>query len=158
MYVSMCAPILRRMVVASPAIVAPSAVASPCPESSAGPTLLGRTGAQAPPAPGLGKSPSAPAAPKADADYCSKASGAPESLEALCARVDADADGWISKLDLLEATRRDGEVARLVLPGAGPGDEEDVFDALEAMFEAVAKGKRRARVADLVAQVSKTSL
>jgi Ca2+-binding EF-hand superfamily protein len=75
-------------------------------------------------------------------------------LRSTCSSIDTDANGWISKLQLVQSMQRDPEVAELVLPGvdsAGLLSNEASFDVLDATFAEMAGGRSRVRLSELVA-------
>jgi len=69
-------------------------------------------------------------------------------------RVDSDGDGVVSKLDFIAAMQGDRTVNDFVLPGldsSGLMSDEQSFDAVDAIFEAIAGGKHRVTRADFAA-------
>jgi len=78
------------------------------------------------------------------------------ALEA-CRKIDADKDGSISALELVSAARKDPQLAVLLLPGATAAvlsDEEEMVDAVDSLFEAIASGRKRITYADLADHLS----
>uniref|UniRef100_A0A7S2LU42 Poly [ADP-ribose] polymerase n=1 Tax=Zooxanthella nutricula TaxID=1333877 RepID=A0A7S2LU42_9DINO len=74
-----------------------------------------------------------------------------EEMRALCLKIDADSNGSISELELIEAVRRYPEVAAFVLPGVDPAtlmEDERAFDSIDETFERIAAGKQRIRYSD----------
>jgi len=72
---------------------------------------------------------------------------------ALCRKIDADGNGSISELELIDAVRKYPDVAAYVLPGHDPSslmEDERAFDAIDDIFEAIAAGKQRIRYSDFV--------
>jgi len=81
----------------------------------------------------------------------------PEMLD-ICRRIDADGNGNISKLELIDAVHRDPVVARYVLPGVDSNtlmSDEASFDAVDTVFDAMANGKQRVRYSDLAAHFNR---
>jgi Ca2+-binding EF-hand superfamily protein len=90
------------------------------------------------------------------------------SLRKIFQKIDADGDGSISRLELLEAARKDPEIAKLVNPaGYSPSSgmeggrilrhlfgrkgwnmDQDGFDAVSEVFGSIAGGKKRAEYND----------
>jgi Ca2+-binding EF-hand superfamily protein len=65
--------------------------------------------------------------------------------------ADSDGDGTISKLELLGAVKQHPQVAALALPWFDASrvmKDQDAFDAVHRVFDAVAAGKRRIGFAD----------
>lgn len=74
-------------------------------------------------------------------------------LRELCLRIDTDGDGYISELELINAVQRDASVAACVLPGVRISmlmSDEAVFDEVDAVFEAMAAGKKRVKYSRFV--------
>jgi len=79
--------------------------------------------------------------------------GTDARMLAICERIDADKNGSISKLELIAAVHRDTEVADLILPGRDSSllmRDEQSFDDVDAIFDAIAGGKQRIRYDDFV--------
>mmetsp|Transcript_86692 Transcript_86692/g.250373 ORF Transcript_86692/g.250373 Transcript_86692/m.250373 type:complete len:762 (+) Transcript_86692:47-2332(+) len=77
-----------------------------------------------------------------------------KELEAIYGLIDADGNGSVSKLELLDSVQRSPEVSQLVLPirpGMRALDEEDTFDMVKTVFDQVAGGKKRFDFADFEA-------
>lgn len=70
----------------------------------------------------------------------------PCELQRLFGLIDVEGGGSVSKLQLLDAVRRDPEVASLILAGVHGGlvgSDADAFDAVDRLFEAAGGGRRR---------------
>lgn len=73
-------------------------------------------------------------------------------------RIDTKLEGSFSKLDFFAAMQRDATVNRFVLPGFDSSrllSDERSYDAVDAVFEAMAGGKQRIDVLDLAAHIRK---
>jgi len=75
-----------------------------------------------------------------------------EELRRAFTLIDADQDGIISRLEFVNAVRRNPVVASLVLPNGGvcQGDDELCFDIADEAFDIVSDGKRRICLQDFV--------
>lgn len=74
--------------------------------------------------------------------------------------IDADGNGSISKLELVAAMQRSEKVDQFVLPGVDSSlvmSDERSFDIVDAIFDAIAKGKRRIDFADWQRHFSKVT-
>jgi len=81
----------------------------------------------------------------------------PEQLD-ICKRIDSDGNGFISKLELIDAVHRDPVVANYMLPGVDSSllmSDERTFDAVDSVFDTMASGKTRLRYSDLAAHFNK---
>jgi len=81
-----------------------------------------------------------------------------EEISRIFQRIDADGNGWVSKLELIDAAVRDPLVCSMILPGISSDSvmrDESSFDAADALFDSIAGGKQRIRLADFVAHFRK---
>eukprot|EP00931_Biecheleriopsis_adriatica_P061318 TRINITY_DN36872_c0_g1_i1.p1 TRINITY_DN36872_c0_g1~~TRINITY_DN36872_c0_g1_i1.p1 ORF type:complete len:944 (-),score=165.95 TRINITY_DN36872_c0_g1_i1:92-2923(-) len=79
---------------------------------------------------------------------------------ALYASIDADGDGFVSKLEFVAAMQRDSDLAAELLPGVDCSQllsDERSFDQADALFNSIAGQKRRLDFATFVAHISKAS-
>lgn len=75
-------------------------------------------------------------------------------------RIDADGNGAVSKLELIDAASRDPLICSLLLPGVSSASlmtDDASFDAADALFDSIAGGKYHIRFADLLAHFHKAS-
>lgn len=82
-----------------------------------------------------------------DADEVTK------ELREVWRRIDTDCDGYASQLDLIRSVQQHTGVAQCVLPGVDRSllmSNECSFDALDAVFHQVARGKGRMRYTDFM--------
>jgi Ca2+-binding EF-hand superfamily protein len=78
--------------------------------------------------------------------------------KAIFDRIDQDGDGLVCKLDFLAAVQRDQEVDDFVLPGFdcdGLLTNERCFNAVDFVFESIARGQQRICFADFAAYFRK---
>lgn len=75
----------------------------------------------------------------------------PKELREAFNNMDTDGSGSLSKLKLITALARDAELAAFALPGVDCGaimSDERSFDAADALFDSISKGKHRISLAD----------
>jgi len=78
----------------------------------------------------------------------------PEELQEAFGKMDSDGSGHLSKLKLILALARDPDLASFALPGVDCGalmSDERSFDAADALFDSMAKGKHRIVLSDFAA-------
>lgn len=81
-------------------------------------------------------------------------------MRAIYDAMDADSNGWISKLEFIAAVQNVPSVASFVLPGVTNTDLmkcEHTFDIVDNIFDAIAGGKQRIKYLDFAAYFRKRS-
>lgn len=78
--------------------------------------------------------------------------GAKETMDEETKRIyrliDPNGNGYISKLQLIAAVKKHKEVQDFIFPGSDPMSEEDVFEATDSVFDAIASGRQRVKFSE----------
>eukprot|EP00931_Biecheleriopsis_adriatica_P113139 TRINITY_DN8808_c0_g2_i1.p1 TRINITY_DN8808_c0_g2~~TRINITY_DN8808_c0_g2_i1.p1 ORF type:complete len:743 (-),score=80.44 TRINITY_DN8808_c0_g2_i1:351-2519(-) len=63
--------------------------------------------------------------------------------------IDSDRNGLVAKIELLNAAKNNSQVLDFVLPGHNSAlNDEDIYEAVDAVFDAIAHGKHRFEIGD----------
>jgi len=87
-------------------------------------------------------------------------SGDTDEIRSVYRLIDADGNGSISKLELVAAVMRNPRVSELLLPGVDTRNvlsDEEAFDAVNSIFEAISGGKQRIYLEDFEEHFKRTA-